>query len=75
MSMYIHEQKYKRIRFLKEKSNVFISWICPLLQPQMFEENSYIYLEGDDASYVHFLIKGQASFVLPKYENTSYITI
>jgi len=26
-------------------------------------------------SQIHFLIKGKASFVLPKYENTRYINI
>lgn len=73
--MYIHESRYKRINFLKCKTKSFISWICPLLKPLTFEENQYIYMEGDDVHNIYFLIRGTASFVLPSYENTSYINI
>ena len=73
--MYIHESRYKKIRFLKGKTKSFISWICPLMKPNVFEQNQYIYMEGDDINNIYFLIKGMASFVLPSYENTSYINI
>ena len=73
--MYIHEGRYKKIQFLKGKTKSFISWICPLLKPQGFEQNQYIYMEGDDVNKIYFLIKGVTSFVLPSYENTCYIQI
>ena len=75
LSMYIHESRYKKIKFLNEKTKSFISWICPLLKPLIFVENQYIFMEGDDINNIYFLIKGKAAFVLPSYENTRYIDI
>lgn len=73
--MYIHESRYKKIQFLNGKTKSFISWICPILKPLTFEQNQFIYMEGDDVNNIYFLIKGMAAFVLPSYENTSYIQI
>ena len=73
--MYIHESRYKKIQFLNGKTRSFISWICPLLKPYSFVQKQYVYQEGDDVSSIYFLIKGMASFVLPAYENTSYVNI
>jgi hypothetical protein len=75
VSLFIHEQTYKCIDTFKGRSSAFIAWICPLLKPQGFPENQYIYFEGDDVTNVYFLIQGKAGFVLPKYKNTSYIDI
>ena len=33
LSMYIHESRYKKINFLRDQSNQFITWLCPLLKP------------------------------------------
>ena len=35
VSVYIHESRYNKLKFLYEnnKSNSFISWFCPLLNP------------------------------------------
>lgn len=38
-SLIVHEQKYNVIAFLKDKASVFISWLCPLLKPYVYEEN------------------------------------
>jgi hypothetical protein len=46
--MYIYEKRYKKIKFFKQTSNSFISWLCPLLKPNSFEENQYIFSEGED---------------------------
>ena len=73
--MYIHESRYKKIGFLEGKTKSFISWICPLLKPLTFEQNQYIYMEGDDINSIYFLIRGTASCVLPSYDNTSYVNI
>ena len=73
VSLFIHENTYKRIEFFKGKTAAFIAWICPLLKSQLFPDNAYIFFEGDDVNNIHFLIKGKAGFVLPKYKNTVYI--
>lgn len=75
ISMYIYEKRYKKIKFFKQTSNSFISWLCPLLKPNSFEENQYIFSEGEDIQSIYFLLKGRASFVLPSYDNVSYIDI
>jgi len=33
VSMFIHEDTYKKINFLRNQSAVFITWICPRLRP------------------------------------------
>ena len=35
VSLYIHEETYKNIFFLKGKSTSFIAWVCPLLKTYM----------------------------------------
>jgi len=75
ISLFIHELTYKRIECFKGRSVTFIAWICPLLKPGLFPDNQYIYFEGDEILDIHFLIKGNAGFVLPKYRNTVYIEI
>ena len=73
--LYIHEERYKAIKFFKGKNRSFITWICPLLKPICFAENQNIFFEGDDIKSIFFLSKGNAGYVLPKYENTIYIKI
>ena len=75
VSLYIYEERYKKLKFFKDRSPTFISWLCPLLKPQYFADDQYIYLEGDDVKHIFFLIDGLASFVLPSYDNTRYIDI
>jgi hypothetical protein len=75
VSLYIYEKRYRGINFFKHASISFISWVCPLLKPITFEENQYLYLEGEDIRHFYFLLKGEASFVLPSYENTPYIKV
>ena len=33
VSLYIHEETYKKINAFKKRSSAFIAWICPLLKP------------------------------------------
>lgn len=74
--LYIYQEKYSQIKFFKSKNDrAFIIWICPLLNPVCFGENQNIFHEGDDISNIYFLIKGEAGFVLPKYDNAIYIKI
>ena len=75
LSLYIHEQTYKNIYFIKEKSMAFISWICPLLKAYPVEQDAFVYFEGDEVVNVFFMKEGQCGFVLPKFNNTKYISI
>ena len=45
------------------------------MKPVCFGENQNIFYEGDDISNIYFLIKGEAGFILPKYDNAIYIKI
>lgn len=75
VSLFIHEQTYKKIELFKGRSSAFIAYICPLLKPGPYPENQYVFFEGDDVSNIYFLIKGKCGFVLPKFKNTTYIEI
>ena len=75
VSLFIHEHTYKKIDCFKGRSSAFIAWICPLLRPEQYPSNQYIFFEGDDITTLYFLIKGKAGFVLPKYKNTTFIEI
>ena len=58
LSVYLYEDMYKGIRFLRKKTQVFISWICPLLKPTVILENEYVYYEGDTVGCIYFLKDG-----------------
>jgi len=75
VSLYIYEDRYKKIKFFRNRSASFISWLCPLLQPQLFTDKQYIFQEGDDVTNLYFMITGNAAFVLPSFDNTKYIDI
>ena len=49
--------------------------MCPLLKPQYYGFNQFIYYEGDDVKDIQFLIAGKASFVLPSFRNCPYIFV
>lgn len=75
VSLYVYESRYENIKFFKNRSVSFILWMCPLLRPQIYNENQFFFQENEVITEVFFLIKGKASFVLPRYKNTSYINI
>ena len=75
VSLFIHEQTYKKISFLKNRSDSFIAWVCPLLKPYLNLEDQYIFFEGDDVHQVYFLMKGECGFVLPKHNDAKYIEL
>ena len=39
LSLYIYEARYCKIKFFTEVSASFITWICPILKPQIFSTN------------------------------------
>jgi hypothetical protein len=75
LSMYLHESRYQKIKFLKDKNKSFITWICPLLKPFPYTSNQFVYHEGDDVDHIFFLTKGKCCFVMPSFDNTAYIEI
>ena len=75
VSMFIHENTYKNVYFLRQQSKSFITWICPHLKPYLNPENSYIFFEGDAVCNILFLMKGECGFVLPNHGNLKYIDI
>lgn len=73
VSMFIHENTYKKITFLKRQSAMFISWICPRLKPMIDSPGQYIYFEGDEVQCIYFLKNGKCGTVLPRHRNMKYI--
>ena len=73
--LFIHQDKYDKILFFKDRTKQFISWICPLLKPATFPEDQHIILEKDDITHINFLIKGEAGYALPNYDNAVYIKV
>ena len=76
VSLFIHEATYKRIHFLKNNSSeAFLAWICPVLKPEVIQENDYIYFEGDGVTCMYFMKDGNCGMVLPRHSNIKYIEI
>lgn len=75
VSLYVYEERYKKIKYLWDRNLNFILWLCPLMKPQVYDENSFIYLENEKVNEIYFLTSGIAAFVLPRYRNSQYITI
>lgn len=73
VSMFIHEETYKQIYFLRRQSRMFIAWICPLLKPMVDTPGQYIYFEGDEVQCIYFLKEGKCGMVLPRHKNLKYI--
>jgi hypothetical protein len=75
VSLYIYEQRYAKIVFMRTGSISFILWLCPLLKPNIFQEKQFIYTENEPVNEILFLTNGTVQFVLPKYMNTPYINV
>jgi hypothetical protein len=65
MSAYAYEQRYSRLKFFRNRSIHFISWLCPLMKPNWYDQDEFFFFEEDDVDEMFFLIKGEAQFVLP----------
>lgn len=76
LSLFVHEQTYKKIYFLKRNaSEYFLAWVCPLLKPSIFMDQEYIYLNGDEINCCYFMKQGECGFVLACNGNLKYIDI
>ena len=40
-----------------------------------YDENDFLYTEGDEATSIFFTIKGEAAYVLDEHDNYEYISI
>ena len=74
-SVFIYESRYSKLKFFKDQSISFISWCCPILKPQYYESNQFIYYEGDNITEIHFMTNGLSSYVIPIYSNIEYMKI
>jgi hypothetical protein len=75
LSLFIHEDTYERIEFLKTRSHSFIAWICPLLKPYFCTYDDFVYSEGQYVSSIYFLKRGRCGYVIPNHEDFKYIDI
>jgi CRP-like cAMP-binding protein len=73
--MEIHQELHQNIKFFKDKSDAFIAYIAPLLLESHFNKDQFIYNVGEHINFIYFIIKGEAGFVLPRYDNAIYILI
>jgi hypothetical protein len=49
--------------------------MCPLLKPSMYTQNQFFFMDNEGINEIFFLIRGKASFVLPRFKNAQYIKI
>jgi len=76
VSKHLYREHRKHIYFLKTiKDEHFIAWVCPLLKPLQIIEHTFIQMEQDNIININFMETGQASYVLPRYNNFQYINI
>ena len=49
LSLFIHEDLYSKIKFLKANAiPSFLTWICPLFKPSIYDKSEYVYFDGDE---------------------------
>lgn len=75
LSLYIYEKRYCKIKFFKDRSASFVSWMCQLLKPQNYLDMQMMGIEGEEISEISFIINGTAQFVLPAFNNLAYIQV
>ena len=56
--MYIYSSKYECIEYLRDQSEQFLSWICPLLRQEYCPMDQYLYYETDQIVEIYFLTNG-----------------
>ena len=75
LALYIYEGVTQQIKFLRDQSKGFVSWICPLLKPLVTTPSEFIYYEGDEVTKMYMLQEGSCDFVLPKFTNAKYLRV
>ena len=75
ISTYVFQDKFTNLKFLKDKSTKFITWICPLMKADYKGVDEYFFKQGDSVSKFYFIKEGEAQFCLPKYDHVPYIKV
>lgn len=73
--LHIYRNKYNTVRFLRNQSENFLAWICPLLTQRYLPMEEYLFYETDLIDDIFFLTKGSCGFVLPLVHNVVYIKV
>lgn len=55
LNKHIYRKTYKKLNFLKNKSDYFITWVCPLLKSMTFTYESYVYYENDQIDFIYYM--------------------
>lgn len=75
LSLVMYENRYQNIKYFKDKDAKFVIWICPLLKPEVFDRDQYIYREEELITGIYFLIGGNVKLVLQKYNDSPFINV
>ena len=75
LSMEINKLVYQNVNYFKDKPMPFIAYMAPMLIEMDFTKDQFVYMEGEHINFIYFIVKGEAGFVLPRYNNTIYIVI
>ena len=75
LTVIIHHNTMKKIRYFQEKEKDFIAFVGPMLDPYVFKEEQFIYREGDEIESIFFISKGVAGFVLTEFDDRIYATV
>lgn len=74
LTLYVNEDKFKSVKFMQDKTLSFISWITSLMKPLSYNKNKFVFKEEEEITAIYFCMSDKAcSYVLPKFNNTSYI--
>lgn len=74
LTLYVNEDKFKSVKFMQDKTLSFISWITSLMKHLSYNKNKFVFKEEEEITAIYFCMSDKAcSYVLPKFNNTSYI--
>lgn len=48
LAMVIHRQMYSHVSFFQDKDKSLITWVSRLIRPINYEDQDYIYKEGEE---------------------------
>ncbi|TNV85840.1 hypothetical protein FGO68_gene9701 [Halteria grandinella] len=71
----IHSSMYSTVAFFQGKEKSFIAWVSRHIHPMHFDEDDYIYKEGEEILEIYFLVEGAAGYVLPRFGNKMFFEI
>jgi hypothetical protein len=52
---YVYQDKYSNLKFLKDKSTKFITWICPLMKADWYAQDEFFFNIGDQVEQFFFI--------------------